>query len=179
MARQLLAASQQDRTTAHSATHRALFGDTRAATLWVLPRLALGWLWLEAGWRQLGDLPGPVGHLTTSTGASVAHVLPAIALTVAGIALILGLLVGPAALIGGSLSAGAWSGDSLLMAVLQAALVVLLVLSWRSAGRIGLDRWLLPLLGVSGQGSELIGRRRPRFSTLLPAMGVRPDHHNT
>ncbi len=34
---------------------RFLFGDTRAAILWLVVRLYVGNAWLEAGWHKLGD----------------------------------------------------------------------------------------------------------------------------
>jgi hypothetical protein len=37
----------------------------------------------------------------------------------------------------------------------------LLVLAWKTAGYIGLDRWLLPLFGLPGVLSAPIGARRP------------------
>ncbi len=65
-----------------------------------------------------------------------------------GLALLLGALVGLAAFVGAFLNfnyglAGAASGNPILL-----ALGVLLVLAWRTAGYWGLDRWLLPALGV-------------------------------
>jgi hypothetical protein len=37
-----------------------------------------------------------------------------------------------------------------------ASVVMLLVLAWRSAGQIGLDRWLLPALGLAGYRGSLV-----------------------
>jgi thiosulfate dehydrogenase [quinone] large subunit len=65
-----------------------------------------------------------------------------------GIALVLGLFTGIAAFAGGFLNwnfmmAGAASTNPVLF-----ALAVLLVLAWKVAGYIGVDRLLLPLLGT-------------------------------
>jgi thiosulfate dehydrogenase [quinone] large subunit len=79
-------------------------------------------------------------------------------LTIAGIALILGALVGPLAFVGGCLSAGLWAGEDLALASLHFAAVIWLVLAWKTAGWIGLDRWLLPALGLPWRGSVLFGR---------------------
>jgi thiosulfate dehydrogenase (quinone) large subunit len=65
-----------------------------------------------------------------------------------GIALILGIFTGIAALFGSFMNfnyllAGTVSTNPLLL-----FLAVCLVLAWKTAGWIGLDRWLLPLLGT-------------------------------
>lgn len=68
--------------------------------------------------------------------------------TAIGIALILGALVGIAAFFGAFMNwnfimAGSASTNGFLF-----ALSIFLILAWRNAGWIGLDRWLLPLLGT-------------------------------
>lgn len=65
-----------------------------------------------------------------------------------GAALILGLFTGIAAFVGGFMNwnfmmAGAASVNPMLF-----ALSVLIILAWKTAGWLGLDRWLLPLLGT-------------------------------
>ncbi|HWQ83988.1 MAG TPA: DoxX family protein [Anaerolineales bacterium] len=65
-----------------------------------------------------------------------------------GVALILGLFTGIAAFLGGFMNwnfmmAGAASVNPVFF-----VLSILLLLAWKTAGWIGLDRWLLPLLGV-------------------------------
>lgn len=65
-----------------------------------------------------------------------------------GIALILGLFTGIAAFFGGFMNwnflmAGTASTNPFLF-----VLALLLVLAWKNAGYIGLDRWVLPLLGT-------------------------------
>ena len=82
----------------------------------------------------------------------------AIGAVVAGICLILGLLVGVAAFGGAmvllqlppDLSGGANP--------LALGLAILLMFAWKTAGWIGLDRWVLPLLGAPWRGSTLLGR---------------------
>jgi thiosulfate dehydrogenase [quinone] large subunit len=37
------------------ALFRGLLNDPRAGWLWLLPRLWLGWQWLQAGWHKIGD----------------------------------------------------------------------------------------------------------------------------
>ena len=80
-----------------------------------------------------------------------------------GIALVLGLFTGIAAFMGGFLNwnfmmAGTASTNPMLF-----VLSVLLVLAWKVAGRIGLDYYLLPMLGTPW-------RSKPKEATpLVPA----------
>lgn len=156
MARHSWVASAGDASPRHPARLPVLFRNTRYAPLWLLPRVALGWVWLDAGWRQLGDLPAPVGHLATGAGGPATLGFAAIVLTLAGIALILGALTGLSAVVGWVFGAVFFSGMNLPVAALQGLVVVGLMLAWQNAGWIGLDRWLLPLLGLSGRGGVLI-----------------------
>jgi thiosulfate dehydrogenase [quinone] large subunit len=131
---------------------RELLADVRFAPLWLLPRLAVGWLWLDVGWGQRGGFPVPPSGLTGGRGLSD---LLAVALTLLGIALLLGGLTGIAAFAGGCLSAGLWGGENVTFAALHFAAVIWLILAWKTAGWIGLDRWLLPALGLPWRGSAL------------------------
>ncbi len=68
--------------------------------------------------------------------------------TLVGIALILGLFTGIAAFLGSFMNvnyllAGAVSTNPILFAI-----ATWLVLAWKTAGWLGLDRWLLPALGT-------------------------------
>jgi len=78
-----------------------------------------------------------------------------------GIALIIGLLTGVAALAGASLNfsfllAGSASTNPVLF-----LFAVLLLLAWKVAGYIGVDRWLLPALGTPwSPGAAVRGPRR-------------------
>lgn len=72
-----------------------------------------------------------------------------------GAALILGMFTGIAAFFGGFMNwnfmmAGSASTNPMLF-----MLSILLILAWKTAGWIGLDRWLLPLLGTPWQPGEL------------------------
>lgn len=67
---------------------------------------------------------------------------------IVGILLIIGAFTGIAALLGGFMNwnfimAGAASSNGMLL-----VLAVLIVLAWKVAGWYGLDRWLLPAVGV-------------------------------
>jgi thiosulfate dehydrogenase [quinone] large subunit len=142
-------------TTPHDpALLRGLLTDVRFAPLWLALRVALGWVWLEAGWFRLQGAAWPGGPPVIGS-AGLGDPL-ATGLTLSGIALILGVLAGPAAFIGGCLSAGALAGGDVPLATLHFAAVVWLVLAWKTAGWIGLDRWLLPLLGLPWRGGALL-----------------------
>lgn len=72
-----------------------------------------------------------------------------------GVALIIGMLTGFAALAGATLNfnfllAGTASTNPVLL-----LLAILLLLGWKVAGRIGVDRWLLPALGTPWGGNRL------------------------
>lgn len=124
----------------------AVVADVRFAPLWLGLRLVLGWLWLEAGWSRLQ---------TTSALADPV----AVGLILCGVALMLGVFTGPAAFVGGSLSIGIWAVDGPAAAALLFAAVVWLMLAWKTAGWIGFDRWLLPLLGMPWHGGALFDSR--------------------
>lgn len=72
-----------------------------------------------------------------------------------GAALILGMFTGIAAFFGGFMNwnfmmAGSASTNPLLFTI-----SILLILSWKTAGWLGIDRWLLPLLGTPWQPGAL------------------------
>jgi thiosulfate dehydrogenase (quinone) large subunit len=137
---------------------RDVFNDVRLAPVWLVLRVALGWFWLQAGWHSLQGATWPADSVVAS-GASIVGDPRAIALTLLGVTLILGLLVGPGAFLGGCLLAGFWSGSG-EFPTLQFAAVVVLILAWKTAGWIGLDRWILPLLGLPWRSGALFGRNR-------------------
>jgi len=124
---------------------RDILADVRFAPIWLVLRVVLGWLWLEEGWSRLQGASGSGDPL-------------ALGLTLAGIALILGVLTGPAAFVGGCLSIGLWDAAGVPVVTLLFAAVVWLVLAWKTAGWIGLDRWLLPLLGMPWRGGVLFDK---------------------
>ncbi len=72
-----------------------------------------------------------------------------------GAALILGLFTGLAAFFGGFMNwnfmmAGTASSNPVLF-----TLSILLILAWKTSGWLGLDRWILPLLGTPWQPGRL------------------------
>jgi len=132
----------RERVLPNPALLRDVLADVRFAPIWLALRVVLGWLWLEAGWSRLQEASGSGDPL-------------AVGLTLAGIALILGVLTGPAAFVGGCLSIGLWDSAGVQAVALLFAATVWLVLAWKTAGWIGLDRWLLPLLGMPWRGGVL------------------------
>jgi thiosulfate dehydrogenase [quinone] large subunit len=171
---------------------RLLFADTRAAWLWLPLRLYLGWAWLSAGWGKLqnpawvetGEAlraywenavrldPRPViavgwyrdfiqAMLDAQAYTWFAKLVVAGEVLV-GIALILGAFTGIAAFLGGFLNwnfimAGTASTNALLFAI-----AIGLVLGWKVSGWIGLDRWLLPMLGTPWRPGALATHRDER-----------------
>lgn len=95
--------------------------------------------------------------------------LIAIGETAVGVALILGAFVGIAAFFGATMNfsfllAGTTSTNPVLF-----LFAVLLILAWKTAGYIGLDRFLLPLLGTPWQPIPL--RRATAVEDGSPAPG--------
>ena len=85
-----------------------------------------------------------------------------------GIALIIGLFTGIAAFFGAFMNwnflmAGTASSNPMLF-----VLALLLVLAWKNAGYIGLDRWVLPLLGTPWKVGYLISPPKPETPQSKP-----------
>lgn len=174
---------------------RTLFADFRLAWVWLAARVYLGWTWLEAGRDKLANpvwmdgraavpIPGSgvppadadrivAGHWSWDSqrlpfGAQGEVWLAGVAAvgeTLVSIALILGLLTGIVALVGGVLDFALLPEDATGLDPLLFALAVGLVLAWKTGGWVGLDRWLLPALGAPWRGGLLFerdhGRRHP------------------
>ena len=75
-----------------------------------------------------------------------------------GIALILGLFTGIAAFFGGFLNANFLMAGTVSSNPMLFVLATLLVLAWRTSGYWGLDRWVLPRIGVPGSPGPLHNR---------------------
>ncbi len=71
-----------------------------------------------------------------------------VAETVIGIALLLGAFTGIAAFFGAFMNWNFMMAGTASINPLMFVITVLLILAWKNAGWIGLDRWLLPLLGT-------------------------------
>ena len=175
----------------------ALFGSTSFAWLWLAARAWVGWLWLNAGRDKLGDgrwMDGGALRETWAAAIANGHVHqparwaiggmldrgweswlgPALAIgqTLVGIAVLLGLLTGLAALAGLGLAATPGLAGSAGADPFVALLAVGLVLAWRCAGWIGLDRWVLPLVAAWWRAAR-ISRRPGRPGR--PILGTDPS----
>ena len=85
-----------------------------------------------------------------------------------GIALILGLFTGVAAFLAGTLSMSFGLAGVAGVNPMFFLLEVLLILAWRNAGYIGLDRYVLPALGTPWEPGTLFAReRQPGKATQL------------
>jgi thiosulfate dehydrogenase (quinone) large subunit len=159
-----------------------ILSSTRLAPLWLIPRLYVGWIWMSVGWALLQSpawmqggsalhdawMPGRssatwsqdqsgtgfnlIPHLIDSGLLGWIARLTAIGITIAGIAVLLGIATGLAAFSGVVLSANIIATGSVAPGPEVIGLAVLLVLAWKTAGWIGLDRWALPLAGAPWQG---------------------------
>jgi len=164
---------------------RLVFGDPRFGWLWLPLRLYLGWSWWEAGWHKFVDpkwmgtgeallefwtrglkmTPKPViafdwyrsfiEFLANSGAHTWFSKLIVFGELAIALGLILGAFTGLAAFFGGLMNwsfimAGSASTNGLLFAI-----ATWLVLAWRNAGWIGLDRWLLPAVGTPWKAGRL------------------------
>jgi thiosulfate dehydrogenase [quinone] large subunit len=135
-----------------TATGNTLYGQINPA--WMVTGEALKGYWLNA----LKTDPRPViyfdwyrnfiQYLVDVQAYTWFAQLIAIGELLVGIALILGIFTGIAAFFGAFMNwnflmAGTASSNPFLF-----VLALLLVLAWKNAGYIGVDRWLLPLLGT-------------------------------
>ena len=78
-----------------------------------------------------------------------------------GVALILGALTGIAAFFGIMMNANYLLAGTVSTNPILIILGTLIVLAWRNAGWIGLDRWLLPALGTPWQPGEVFVHEEP------------------
>ena len=166
---------------------RSLFHEGRAAWLWLIVRLYLGWQWLDAGLGKLGStawvghdagaaLSGFAGNAISETSgahpqvqgwygsflqnvvlphAGVFSYLVVAGELAVGVALILGAFTGIAAFFGVFMNANYLLAGSVSTNPLMIMLGVLVMLAWRNAGWIGLDRWLLPAIGTPWEAGRV------------------------
>ena len=149
---------------------RFLFASTAAAWLWLLVRLYMASVFIPAGWGKIssgewlfGDgspVMGMVGGAIASEdtpawyawflenvvqpNASLFATLVALGELAAGLGLLVGLLTGIAAFGGVFMNTNFLLAGSLGSNPALIIFGVFLVLAWRNAGWIGLDRWFMP-----------------------------------
>jgi thiosulfate dehydrogenase [quinone] large subunit len=148
---------------------RFLFASTTGGWLWLVVRLYLVSVFLPSGWGKLtsgnwlfgdgspilGMVSGAVSDPSTPTwyssflqnvvmpNASLFATLVALGEFAVGVALLVGFLTGFAAFGGVFLNANFVLAGSLGVNPVMIVLGTLLVVAWRNAGWIGLDRWFL------------------------------------
>jgi thiosulfate dehydrogenase (quinone) large subunit len=116
---------------------RLLFQNSGMAWVWFVVRLWLGWQWLAASWMSLSQ-PG-----------EWLPFLAAVAQVVFAIAIVVGLFVGAS-------TAGGLVVHLLVdLDPLQVAAAILLLLAWKNAGLIGLDRYVLRAFGAPWWDTEV------------------------
>ena len=77
-----------------------------------------------------------------------------------GIALILGLFTGISAFFGAFMNANYLFAGTVSVNPIMGLIQLFLILSWRTAGWFGLDRWVLPALGTPWQKGQLFRKKR-------------------
>lgn len=77
-----------------------------------------------------------------------------------GVALILGLFTGIAAFLGGFMNWNFMMAGSASINPVLFTLSILLILAWKIAGWLGLDRWVLPLLGTPWKPGRLFEKEK-------------------
>jgi thiosulfate dehydrogenase [quinone] large subunit len=132
----------------------ALFQSSGFITwVWLVLRVWLGWYWVRLGWSTLGVLP----------------LWPAVAHLVLGLALITGTFVGIAATAGLIASVLTFSPtEGVDVNSLQLAVAFLLILAWKNAGYLGLDRYILRAFGAPWSAAEVPHVSRSTRATAGP-----------
>ena len=149
---------------------RFLFASQRAAWLWLIVRLYMAYIWIPAGWGKVtsGDwLFGDGAPIASLVGKAIADpgtpswyvtflqnvvqpyaglfaTLVALGELAVGLGLLVGLLTGIAAFFGVLMNANYVLSGVLSSNPVLIVLGALVMLAWRNAGWIGLDRWLIP-----------------------------------
>jgi thiosulfate dehydrogenase (quinone) large subunit len=170
------------------AISRFFLATSGAAALWFVVRMNVGAQWFLAGWEKVQDpawgtsgkaLTGFVnGALAKSTGAHPAvqgwyadflrnFVLPNAGTfsflvtwgeVAVGLGILLGALTGIAAGFGVLMNLNYLLAGTVSINPVLGTLGLFLVLAWRVAGLIGLDRWLLPILGLPWKPGSIFQR---------------------
>ncbi|MBI5651115.1 MAG: DoxX family membrane protein [Chloroflexi bacterium] len=157
---------------------RFVFSDTRLAWIWLIVRLYMSYTWITSGWGKFtnpawmntGDAlknywgnalktdPRPVitfdwyrvfiQFLVDAQAYTwFAKIVVAGELLI-GIALLLGVFTGIAALFGGFMNWNFMMAGTTSVNPVFFTLSILLILAWKTAGYWGVDRFLLPALGA-------------------------------
>lgn len=170
---------------------KLVFGNTAFAWVWLIVRVWLGWLWVDAAlhkisspaWVTTGDAlkgywmnaltmdPKPVIYfdwyrsfiqlLVDTQSYTWFAKLVAYGELAIGVALILGAFTGIAAFFGAVMNWNFMMAGTASSNPLMFTAAILLILAWKVAGYYGLDRWLLPLLGTPWKLGAISKRGEP------------------
>ncbi len=186
----LQAASQNERFP-EPAISRFFLGSVGSSVLWFIVRMDVGAQWLLAGWEKITSpvwgtsgkaMAGFVaGALAKSSGANpsvqgwyawfLQHiVLPNAGLWsflitwgefAVGLGVLLGVLTGVAAGFGVLMNLNYLLAGTVSINPVLGVFGLFLVISWRVCGWIGLDRWLLPAIGLPWHPGTLFNAQEP------------------
>ncbi len=191
----LLASTSQEQFPEPSIS-RFFFGSSGAAVLWFVVRMNVGAQWFLAGWEKVEDptwgtsgaaLKGFVAAAIAKTGG--AHpsvqgwygnflhdfVLPNVGLfsflvtwgeVAVGLGVLVGALTGIAAGFGVLMNLNYLLAGTVSINPVLGTFGLFLCFAWRVAGQIGLDRWLLPLLGLPWKRGKIF--RAPSGTQVSP-----------
>lgn len=181
----------------------ALLNDVRWSWVWLGARIYVGWQCLESGWAKLqspewmrsglalktswehatqvpqapgsgfGWYRGLLQYLLESGSYGWAAKLIAVGETLIGIALILGFLTGIVAILSTLISFNLVLSGGGALDPLIPALTIGLVMAWKTAGWIGFDRWLLPVLGTPWRRGLLFRHAKRELQQQQPVEAVR------
>ncbi len=168
-----------------------IFSDTRTAWAWLILRVYIAYTWISAGFEKLtgtGWIDGGASLKGFWTSAIKVNPKPVITfdwyrafiqfmldsgayvwfakLVVAGelligIALLLGAFTGIAAFFGSFMNWNFMMAGSTSVNPVLFTLSILLILAWKTAGYLGLDRYLLPMLGTPWKPGFMAPARTP------------------
>ena len=180
------------------AISRFFFGSTGAAALWFVVRMNVGAQWFIAGWEKVESpawgtsgvaLKGFVnGALAKSSGANPAvqgwyasflqnFVAPNAGLfsflvtwgeVAVGLGILFGVLTGIAAGFGVLMNLNYLLAGTVSVNPILGTFALFLCFAWRVCGWIGLDRWLLPALGLPWKPGEIFRPSGARSSEATP-----------
>src|ERR1700753_3953766 len=174
---------------------RFFTGSTGSSSLWFVVRMYVGAEWLLAGWEKAlspawgtsgNALSGFVtGALAKSTGANPSvqgwyasflqsFVLPHASFfsvlvnfgeIAVGLGILFGILTGIAAGFGVLMNLNYLLAGTVSINPILGVVGLFLIFSWRVCGWVGLDRWLLPTLGLPWKSGTLFHVHQTRLHT--------------
>ncbi len=180
---------------------KRLLSDPRAGLIWLLPRIWLGWQWIDAAshkitspaWMQTGDalkgywasqLAGKaIGYdwyrsflqgLFNAQAYTWFAKLVAIGELTVGVALILGAFTGIAALLGGFMNWNFMMAGTASVSPVFFIVAVGLILAWKVSGYIGADFFLLRWIGTPWKGQPVTATNQssPELKPATTAVSV-------